>query len=167
MSIKVKNLKKTFWSTTRILLLGGIALFTLGLLMILRLNPLFNLLTQIIPDTAAVEVAGVVTQFVGQALVVFGAMRSTSQGLISNMQTERRITMEGFARNIQQLQNTFLIEHQALKIGYSQTMSKVDALIAKQKSLEVPPRAILPSSCKFCGTKIEKGYFCPQCGKAN
>jgi alpha-galactosidase/6-phospho-beta-glucosidase family protein len=65
---------------------------------ILRLNPLFNLLTQAIPDTAAVEVVGVVTQFVGQTLVVFGAMRSTFQGLISNMQTERRITMRGLLK---------------------------------------------------------------------
>jgi hypothetical protein len=45
-------------------------------------------------------------------------------------------------------------------------MAKVDALIAKQKVLEVSPRAPLPSSCKFCDAKIEKGYFCPQCGKA-
>jgi hypothetical protein len=163
----VKNLKQSFWSTTRILLVGGIALFTLGLLIILRLNPLFNLLSQVIPDAAAVEVTGVVTQFVGQALVVFGAMRSTSQGVISSMQTERRITMEGFARNIQQLQNTFLVEQHALKTGYSQTIAKIDALIANQKALEVPMRVPLPSSCKFCGAKIEKGSFCPQCGKAN
>jgi hypothetical protein len=58
LAIKVKNLNKTFWSTTRVLLFGGITLFTLGLLMILRLNPLFNLLTQVIPNTAAVEAAG-------------------------------------------------------------------------------------------------------------
>jgi hypothetical protein len=160
-------LEKKFWSTTRILLLGGIAFFTLGLLVILRVNPLFNLLNQIVPDTLAVEVVGVITQFFGQALVVFGAMRSASQGFISSMQTERRIMIEGFARNIQQLQNTLLIEQQASKTGYSQTMAKVDASIAKQKVLEGPPRAILPSSCKFCNAQIKQGYFCPQCGKAN
>jgi len=79
LSGKVKNLNKPFLSVTRVILVGGLTLFILGLLVILRLNPFFSLLTQVVPNTGVVEVVGVVSQFLGQALVVFGAMRSTSQ----------------------------------------------------------------------------------------
>ena len=147
---------KKFSSVTSGLLIGGIILFILGLLMLLQLNPLFNLFSQVIPNAQVIEVIGVIFQFIGQAFVVFGAVRSTSHNLILNMQTERRITMEGFTQNIQQLQNRILIEQQALKNGYTQTSAKVDALIANQKM-----------DCKFCGAQIQQSRFCPQCGKAN
>ena len=60
--------------------------------------------------------------------------------MISNMLTERRITLEGFAKSIQQLHNMMLIGWRALKNGYSQTMAKIDALILNQKALEVPKK---------------------------
>jgi hypothetical protein len=87
--------------------------------MLLQLNPMFNLFSQVIPNAQVIEVIGVIFQFIGQAFVVFGAVRSTSHNLILNMQTERRITMEGFSQNIQRLQNRILIEQQALKNGYA------------------------------------------------
>ena len=160
-------MKKKFGSANSGLLIGGIALFILGLVMILRLNPLFNLLTQVITDTQVILAVGVAAQFAGQGLVVFGAMRSTSQHLISNMQAERRITLEGFSQNIRQLQNTLLSEQQALKTGYLQAMAKIDALAANQKATANPATAPLPSNCKFCGAKISQSRFCSQCGKAN
>ena len=147
-------------------MIGGIALFTLGLLVILRLDPVFWLFSQIIPDVQVIEVVGVTIQLLGQALVVFGAIHSTAHNLISNMQNERRITMEGFAQNNQQLQNRLLNEQQALKTGYTQVMAKIDALIASQKTVEIQSKTVIPN-CKFCGTRIDQGYFCPKCGKAN
>jgi hypothetical protein len=159
-------LKKKF-GATNLLLIGGIALFILGLVMILHLNPLFNFLSQTIPDAQIIDVVGVISQFAGQAMVVFGAMRSTSHNLISNMQTERRITIEGFAKNVQQLEKTLLNEQQALKTGYTQAMAKIDALVENQKTAVTQPKPVLPLNCKFCGTRIQQGSFCPQCGKAN
>ena len=100
-------------------------LFILGLLVILRLNPLFNVLTQVISDSQVILAIGVITEFAGQALVVFGAMRSTSNPLVSNLQAERRITLEGFNQNTRQLQNTLLSEQQALKTQYLQSMAKM------------------------------------------
>jgi hypothetical protein len=142
-------------------------LFILGLFMILRLNPVFNLFTQVLSDAQVIMTIGVIAQFAGQALVVFSAMRLTSQHLISNMQTERKITLEGFNQSIRQLQNTLLSEQQALKTGYLQAMAKIDALAANQKATANPPTVPLPSNCKFCGAKISQSRFCPQCGKAN
>ena len=165
--LKVTNVKKKISSGTSLLLIGGIAFFTLGLLVILRLDPVFWLFSQIIPDVQVIEVVGVTIQLLGQALVVFGTIHSTAHNLISNMQNERRITMEGFAQNNQQLQNKLLNEQQALKTGYAQVMAKIDALIASQKPVEIQSKTVIPSNCKFCGTRIEQGYFCPKCGKAN
>jgi hypothetical protein len=163
---KVKIMTKKLSSTTGILI-GGIAFFTLGLLVILRLNPVFGLFSQIIPDAQAIEVVGVVVQFLGQALVVFGATKSSSHKLVSSMQIERQNTIAGFAQNIQQLQNRLQTEQQALKTGYTQTMAKLDTLIANQRTGVIPPKVLMPSNCKFCGTRIEHGHFCSQCGKAN
>ena len=154
-------------SGTNLLLIGGITLFTLGLLVILRLDPVFWLFSQIIPDIQVIEVVGVTIQLLGQALVVFGAIHSAAQTLISNMQNERRITMEGFAQNNQQLQNRLLNEQQSLKTGYTQVMGKIDALLSNQKSVEIQSKTVIPSNCKFCGEGIEQGHFCPKCGKAN
>jgi hypothetical protein len=154
-------------SSTTGILIGGIAFFTLGLFVILRINPIFELFSQIIPDTQTIEAVGVVVQFLGQALVVFGAIKSSSHKLVSIMQIERQNTIAGFAQNIQQLQNRLQTEQQALKTGYTQTMAKLDTLIANQRTAVIPPKVLMPSKCKFCGTRIEHGHFCSQCGKAN
>lgn len=128
----------------------------LGLLVILQLNPVFGLFSQITSSVQAVEAVGVVIQFLGQALVVFGVLRLTSHNLISNIQAERQITMDGFNQSIRQIQ-----------IGYMQTMAKLDTVIANQKAESTPPKPAMPSNCKFCGAQIEQSPFCPQCGKAN
>ncbi len=158
-------MKKKINSASSGLIIGGVILFMFGLLMILRVNPLLSLFSQVIPDVQVIEVVGVISQFIGQALVVFGAMRSTAHNLISNMQAERRITMEGFNQSVQQFQSKLLSEQQALKTGYTQAMAKIDALMANQKA--ALPKAVLPSNCKFCGAQIQQSRFCPQCGKAN
>lgn len=145
------------------LLIGGFVFFVLGLLLILHQNPLFGWFSQILPDIQSVNVAGVAVQFIGQAFVVFGIMRSTSDKLISHMQNERQITMTGIAQNMQQIQT----EQQALKTGYLQTITKLDALLANQKSVTFTSKTSMSAKCKFCGAQIETGYFCPQCGKAN
>ena len=145
------------------MLIGGFAFFIIGLLLILHQDPIFGLFSQITPDIQAINVAGVVVQFMGQALVVFGIIRSTSNKLISSIQTERQITMASIAQKMQQIQT----EQQALKTGYIQTATKLDTLIANQKSAAFTPIKLIPSKCKFCGAQIEQGRFCPQCGKAN
>jgi hypothetical protein len=79
------------------------------------------------------------------------------------MQTERRITRRGLLKTSSSFRIRFSTNSKHLKTGYSQAMAKIDALIASQKTPEFSPRPLLPSKCKFCGSKIEKGYFCPRC----
>ncbi len=145
------------------LLIGGFVFFAVGLLWILQQNPVSDLLSQVTPNTQTIVVAGVVVQFIGQALVVLGVIKSTSHKLISSMEAERQMTISHITQNMQQIHT----EQQTLKSGYAQTMAKLDTLIAKQTASTTAPKPLMPSNCKFCGARIEQGYFCPQCGKAN
>ncbi len=145
----------------------GLACFIVGLLIILQENSLFGLVSQIAPTTQSVLVFGAVIQSIGQALVVFGFVKLNSNRLLSNFQFERQLTMSAFAKNVDQLQIRMQNERQSLMASYTQTMSKLDHLIAIQKELNVPPLAARPISCKYCGAKIEQGAFCLKCGKAN
>ena len=112
--------KQSFSATG--LLIGGFVFFALGLLLILQQNPVSGLFTQITPNIQTIEVAGVIVQFIGQALVVLGVMKSTSHKLISSMQAERQMTMSNITQNMQQIH----AEQQALKTGAVQTMAKLD-----------------------------------------
>ena len=154
--IRRKILRKKSVSVPILLLIGGVAFFTLGLLVILQLNPVFSLFSQIIPGVKAVEAVGVAVQFLGQALVIFGVLRLTSNNLISSIQAERQIAMDGFAQNMRQLQT-----------GYTQTMAKLDAVIANQKATAIQPKTLTTSACKYCGAGVGQNRFCLQCGKAN
>jgi hypothetical protein len=145
----------------------GLSCFVIGLLIILQQNSLFSLVSQIAPNTQSVLIFGAVIQSIGQAVIVFGFVKFNSNKLLSNFQVERQVTMNAFARNMDQLLVKMLNERQSLMASYTQTMSKIDHLIAIQKELNAVPQAILPISCKYCGTKIEQSAFCQKCGKAN
>jgi hypothetical protein len=149
------------------ILIGGLALFTLGLLVIVRQNPVFGLFSQVTSDSQEILVIGVLVQFLGQAFVIFGAMHSASHKLASSMQVERQITIAAVAQNLQQFQNRYQNEQQALKTGYAQTIAKLDTLMANPKSALTQPKVTLPLNCKFCGAGLEESQFCTKCGKAN
>ena len=145
----------------------GLTCFVVGLLIILQENVLFGLVSQIAPNASSVLIFGAVVQSIGQAIIVFGFVKSNSNKLLSNFQLERQLTLNVFARNVDQLQIKMQNDRQSLMASYTQTMSKIDHLIAIQKELNNAPQHPQPISCKYCGTKIEKGAFCSNCGKAN
>ncbi len=149
-------MQKKIVSAPILLLIGGVAFFALGLLLILQLNPVFNLFSQAVTGVQEVESVGVIFQFLGQAMVVFGVVRLVSRNLVSSIQAERQIAMDGFAQNIRLLQ-----------AGYVQTMTKLDTVIANQKAAATAPKTIMQLNCKFCGATMQQSRFCPQCGKAN
>jgi hypothetical protein len=149
------------------LIIVGLTFFVLGLLVILRENPLFGFVSQIVPDAQSALIFGAVVQALGQVIIVFGAMKSNSANLMNNLQTERQLTLGTITRNMDQLQSRMQTERQTLMASYNQTMAKLDHLIATQKALTVNPHKSLPINCKFCGAKTEQGIFCPNCGKAN
>lgn len=134
----------------------GLACFVVGLLVILQENTLFGLVSQIAPNAESALIFGAVIISIGQAVVIFGFIKLNSSTIISNFQRERQLTTA-----------TFTNERQALMAHYTQTIAKLDQLLAIQKELNATPKQPQTITCKFCGTKTEKGTFCPNCGKAN
>ena len=158
---------KTIVFPPRAYIILGVSFFIVGLLIILQENSLFGLVSQIAPNTESVLVFGAVIQSIGQAIVVFGFVKLNSNKLLSNFQFERQLTITAFAKNIDQLQVRMQNDRQSLLASYTQTMSKLDHLIATQKDLNNAPIVARPISCKYCGAKLEQGAFCLKCGKAN
>jgi hypothetical protein len=151
-----KTMKKKLFPSATWLLIVGVAFFTLGLLAILKLSPVFNWFSQISPNLQAAEALGVAVQFLGQALVILGVIKFTINNLVSSMQVDRKIAIEGFSQSIRQLQT-----------GYLQTLAKLDTIIANQKIAPAGIKQLTQLNCKYCGAQIGQGRFCPQCGKAN
>jgi hypothetical protein len=143
---KDKAMKTNSFSGVNFLIVG-LVLFLVGLLMILHQAAVVGFFSQILPDVQAIEISGVIVQFIGQILVIFGVIRLVSTKFYVGIQTER----------------------QALMVGFTQTMQRIDRidrLISAQMSttrIEIPTA---PSNCKFCGTKIQQGRFCPKCNKS-
>ncbi len=148
-------------------LVVGFALFTFGLLAILHEQTVFNLLSQVLPSAQAVEILGVVLQFLSEGLLFYGVAKSVSSRVLTSVQAERQMTVAGFTQSIQQLQSKLQADRQALITAYNQTVTKLDTLIANQRIVTVSSLSTLPASCKFCGSQIDQGHFCPKCGKAN
>ncbi len=125
----------------------GLVLFLVGLLMILHQPAVVGFFSQILPDVQAIEISGVVVQFIGQVLVIFGVIRLVSNKFFVSIQTER----------------------QSLMVGFTQTMQRIDR-IDRLISTHIPTTRIeMPtasSNCKFCGTKIQQERFCPKCSKS-
>ncbi len=158
---------KSFVFPPRAYIILGLACFVIGLLIILQENTLIGLVSQISPNAQSTLIFGAVIQSIGQAVVVFGFVKLNSNKLISNFQIERQLTNAAFAKNLEELQIRMQNERQSLIASHTQTMSKLDHLIAVQKELNSAPQNLQPINCKFCGTRIEKGTFCPNCDKAN
>ena len=159
-------MKKMSFSAKGMMVLGFV-LFTFGLLLILRESNLYGFFTSVIADAQITLVFGTVVLFAGQMLVVFGAVKANSIKLLSSMQTERKETLNLFALSIDQFQSRMQNERQAIMASYNQTMSKLDSFIGAQKLANTTQQTVLPSNCRFCGTKIAQSPFCPNCGKAN
>lgn len=152
---------------SRALIIVGLALFIFGLLVILQEKTLFGLVTQLAPSTDSALIFGAVVTSVGQAIVVFAAVKSGSAKLMSNLESERQLTMAVLSRNMEQLQLKIQSDRQAMMAGYAQTMAKLDSFISTQKELGATPQPNLSANCKYCGAKIEQGSFCAKCGRSN
>ena len=84
-------------------LIVGLAFFTLGLLVILHESTVVGLISFFVSDTETIEIVGVITLFLGQAVMIFGVVKSTSHKFLSSVEAERQRTVAGVAQNIELL----------------------------------------------------------------
>ncbi len=159
--------KKVGFQSKGIMILG-LVFFTIGLLAILQESFVFGLFLQMLPDAQTAIITGAVIQLVGQALLVFGVIKANSNKLTTTLQVERQLTMSAMAQNMEQFQAKMQNQSQAIMAGYNQAIAKLDNLLAVQRTVAVAvPAANAVVSCKYCGSGVQQGRFCPRCGKAS
>ena len=141
----------------------GLICFVVGLLIILQEKSVFGFVAQLFPGTQSELIFGAITASIGQTIIVYGVVKSNSNKLMTNLQSERQLTVNDFSNNLEQLSVRMQNERQILMLNYNETMSKLDHFI----KLNSTSQAVLPVNCKYCGAKIEQNRFCPSCGKAN
>jgi hypothetical protein len=145
----------------RAIIIVGLIILIVGLLVVLRENPLFSAAAAIAPDEQSVLAIGAVLASVGQTMLIFGAVKANSQRLLEQIEAERQLTMNAVAKNMQQIQ-LMQSERQALLVSYSLTAAKLNHSAGNPKLDTLESTQI---TCKSCGAKMVKGTFCSDCGK--
>ncbi len=141
----------------------GLILFPLGLLMLLGQPSIVNLFSNIMPSTQTIEIFALIIQFIGEGLICYGIIRAISDRVKTQTEYNNQVMMSGFYKNMQ--------EQTALVTGFKRNMEEQviqmnNRLDLIQRNQNLPSSVKVPSECKFCGSKIKQGSFCPECGKA-
>jgi len=122
----------------------GIFLFLFGLLMLLHQTTVVSLFSNILGGLEALELCGVTLFLVGTLLIIQSTVRTIYERIIVEQKAENKVVIG-----------------QLLQIG-----ERVDRLAGMQGSV-APIVLTEPTSCMFCGARIESGSrFCPLCGKS-
>jgi hypothetical protein len=85
-------------------LITGIVLFILGMLSILHQVTLYNILSQVLPDSQAIDLFGIIVQVAGQSLVILRFTKSKSNKEMKGMQAKTQQATEGFKEKFKQFQ---------------------------------------------------------------
>ena len=142
----------------------GLIIFPLGLLMLLRVSPVIELVTNIMPGPQTVQIFGLVLQFLGEGLICYGIIGAISGKVIANTEFNRQILVASAVQNTQEQNAHVAAFKTSIDEQINQLHSKLNQIQAQKTSAYTVKT---PSKCRFCGTKIEQGSFCPSCGKAN
>jgi hypothetical protein len=148
----------------------GLVIFPVGLLMLFGQPTVVSLFSGFM-GAQTLEIFGLILQFFGEGLICFGIIGAVSTKVNSNADYNRQILMATVAKNLQDQAastNRNIQEHVA---GITKNFNgQIESLHAKLNQMQLARVASVskaPIKCKFCGTKIDQGPFCPSCGKAN
>jgi len=150
--------KRTF--SNKAFLVIGLALFLLGLLLLLHEATTVSVFSQVLPNSEALEIFAVSMQLIGGLVVIFGVMRVASANFLVSMQNETQELKTGFNQTMERLDRLITVQRASLMAAEAR------ATFAAQTATMSISKFMVPSDCKFCGTRIESGRFCPKCGKA-
>ncbi len=153
--------------SAKVLMVIGVAFFTVGLLLVLRESIVFGFISQLFANATTAIIFGTLILFLGQAVFISGMMKLNSAKLISSLETERQVIANILVKNMEQLQTRMQSERQIIMANYGQATTKLGNVTADQKESSIIPSSTLLMDCKFCGAKVKPGSFCPTCGRAN
>jgi uncharacterized membrane protein len=146
--------------SSKAFLVIGLVLFLLGLLLLMREATTVSVFSQVLPNSDAMEVFAVLMQLIGGVAVIFGVMKVASASFLINMRNETQELKSGFNQTMERLDRLITVQRASLMAAEAR------ATVAAQTATLSISKPMVSSNCKFCGTRIESGRFCPKCGKA-
>jgi hypothetical protein len=146
----------------------GLVLFPLGLFMLFGISPIKEAINALMPATETVQIFGLILQFLGEGLICFGIVGAISGKVAATTDNSRQILVANALRSSQE-QNVMIAGFKKSvddQIGQLHAkLNNIQAQVQAQKVAAPAYQAL--SKCRYCGTKITQGPFCPSCGKAN
>ena len=163
--------KRAFLNTG--LLIVGFGLFLLGLLLLTRESTITSLFSRLFPNSDALETFAVTMQLTGGVAVVFGVTKVAATSFLISMQTETQALKSGFNQTMERIDKLITVQKASITAVEAKANVAAQAAAAAQRAVatfqgtskSIPTSYVL-SNCKFCGTKVESGRFCPKCGRA-
>ncbi len=154
-------MKKNILSSTRYLVLGLI-LLPLSLLMLFRVPSFMNLITNIMPASETTDLFGIILLFIGEGTIAYGIISSITSKVVASASQDRIIYTNAINRTMDQ--------QMAISASVRNVENQVAMVNAKLQQMQVTAQQAQyqkgGSKCKFCGSKIGEGPFCPACGRA-
>ena len=148
----------------------GLVIFPVGLLMLFGQSTVVNLFSGLM-STQTLEIFGLILQFFGEGLICFGIMGGISNKVNSNSDFNRQVIMASVTKNVQEQvasSNRSMQEHMnGLARNFDGQIASLHSKLTQIQQTRAVAAPNVPISCKFCGTKMNQGSFCPSCGKAN
>jgi len=156
-------MKRTKFSTSYYLIVGLI-LFPIAFLILIRQPTLMSVLSQAMPSTSTTDLFGVILLFLGEGAIAFGIINQVTDKVIASAEQERLLYANAISRTIDQ-QTSVSAAIRNLQDQVSQANQKIQQMHYQQVSTQYQ-QPTAPVNCKFCGTMIAEGRFCPKCGRA-
>ena len=146
----------------------GLVLFPLGLFMLFGISPIKEAINTLMPGAETVQIFGLVLQFLGEGLICFGIVGAISGKVAATTDNNRQILVANALRSSQEQNAMIMGFKKSVDDQIGQLHAKLNNIQAQVQAQKVtPPANQAPSKCRYCGTKITQGPFCPSCGKAN
>ncbi len=148
-------------ATNRYLIIGLI-IFPLGLLMVFRQASFMSLISNLMPASEVSDILGTIFLFLGEGAIAYGIIGSISNKVIANSNQERMIYANTLTRVLDQ--------QTAVSAAMRGVQDQVNQVNTKLQQIQNVPTATTTArnlnTCKFCGSNMGEGRFCPNCGKA-
>ena len=148
----------------------GLVIFPIGLLMLFGQPAIVSLFSGFM-STQTFEIFGLFLQFFGEGLICFGIISGVSSKVNTNSDYNRQIIIASVSKIVQDqvaVANRNMQEHLAgLTRNFNGQIASMQAKLNQIQPTRAVPTSNVPVNCRFCGTKINEGPFCPSCGKAN
>ena len=130
--------------------------------MLFRQSSFISLISNIIPASETVDIFGVILLFLGEGAIAFGIIGSVTNKVLANAEQERMIYANTLTHVMDQ-QTAISAEIRGMQDQVAQANTRLQQIQTASMPMQFPKN---PTNCKFCGSNMGEGRFCPNCGRA-